>query len=178
MALTSVRHVPLFVIVNAPLVAVEISRLGEGWVSRSSSKSAGRILWTLGVDLSAGFRRLSFWAPALVAAVMMLTPANRWPSDFPDSRFPAALTRYESSRLSAARVFTSDQWGDYLIYRGWPHQRVFIDGRSDFYGPAIGNNGWYAMDVEFKFDNEAAPAELATLYVKQARPYPKSGDSE
>jgi hypothetical protein len=49
---------------------------------------------------------------------------------------------------------------------------------SAAYGPAIGNNGWYAMDVEFKFDNEAAPAELATLYVKQARPYPKSGDSE
>jgi len=49
---------------------------------------------------------------------------------------------------------------------------------SAAYGPAIGNNGWYAMDVEFKFDNEFAPAELATLYVKQARPYPKSGDSE
>ena len=49
---------------------------------------------------------------------------------------------------------------------------------SAAYGPAIGNNGWYAMDVEFKFDNEAAPAEMATLYVKQARPYPKSGDSE
>jgi len=49
---------------------------------------------------------------------------------------------------------------------------------SPAYGPAMGNNGWYAMDVEFKFDNEAAPAELAQLYVKQARPYPKSGDSE
>lgn len=35
---------------------------------------------------------------------------------------------------------------------------------------------WYAMDVEFKFDNQAAPAELATLYIKQARPYPKSGE--
>jgi len=53
------------------------------------------------------------------------------------------------------------------------HQRF-----SAAYGPGIGNNGWYAMDVEFKFDNEFAPAELATLYVKQARPYPKSGDSE
>ena len=52
------------------------------------------------------------------------------------------------------------------------------DRFSAAYGPAIGNNGWYAMDIEFKFDNEAAPAELATLYVKQARPYPKSGDSE
>jgi hypothetical protein len=28
------------------------------------------------------------------------------------------------------------------------------------------------MDVEFKFDDEAAPGTLPTLYVKQARPYP------
>jgi hypothetical protein len=34
------------------------------------------------------------------------------------------------------------------------------------------------MDVEFKFDNADAPAELARLYVKQARPYPDPGGSE
>jgi len=36
-------------------------------------------------------------------------------------------------------VFTSDQWADYLIYHFYPTQRVFFDGRSDFYGPAIGD---------------------------------------
>jgi hypothetical protein len=44
---------------------------------------------------------------------------------------------------------------------------------SAAYGPASGNNGWYAMDVEFKFDNDEAPAELAKLFVKQARPFPE-----
>lgn len=33
----------------------------------------------------------------------------------------------------------------------------------------------YAMDVEFKFDDEAAPGKAPTLYVKQARPYPGRG---
>jgi hypothetical protein len=47
------------------------------------------------------------------------------------------------------------------------------DRFSAAYGPAFGNNGWYAMDVEFKFDNDEAPAELAKLYIKQARPYPE-----
>jgi hypothetical protein len=46
---------------------------------------------------------------------------------------------------------------------------------SAAYGPASGNKGWYAMDVEFKFDDEAAPGAPATLYVKQARPYPGRG---
>ncbi|HVV86564.1 MAG TPA: PEP/pyruvate-binding domain-containing protein [Kofleriaceae bacterium] len=42
---------------------------------------------------------------------------------------------------------------------------------SPAYGPASGNDGWYAMDIEFKFDDEATPG-TPTLYVKQARPYP------
>lgn len=47
---------------------------------------------------------------------------------------------------------------------------------SPAYGPAAGNTGWYAMDIEFKFDDEADPGEPATLYIKQARPYPGRGD--
>lgn len=37
-----------------------------------------------------------------------------------------------------------------------------------------GNNAWYAMDVEFKFDDEATPGS-PTLFIKQARPYPGRG---
>ncbi|HYQ02029.1 MAG TPA: PEP/pyruvate-binding domain-containing protein [Polyangiaceae bacterium] len=47
---------------------------------------------------------------------------------------------------------------------------------SPAYGPAAGNKGFYAMDIEFKFSNEADPSKPATLYVKQARPYPGRGN--
>lgn len=46
---------------------------------------------------------------------------------------------------------------------------------TDAYGPGSGNTGWYAMDVEFKFDDEADPTVKPTLYIKQARPYPGRG---
>ncbi|MGC4090059.1 MAG: PEP/pyruvate-binding domain-containing protein [Polyangiaceae bacterium] len=46
---------------------------------------------------------------------------------------------------------------------------------SSAYGPAAGNRGFYAMDVEFKFDDEQAPSLPPTLFVKQARPYPGRG---
>src|SRR5260370_16536899 len=36
------------------------------------------------------------------------------------------------------RIFTSDQWGDYLTYRFYPRIRVFVDGRSDLFGPTLG----------------------------------------
>ncbi|HVW27827.1 MAG TPA: PEP/pyruvate-binding domain-containing protein [Polyangiaceae bacterium] len=47
---------------------------------------------------------------------------------------------------------------------------------SPAYGPASGNTGFYAMDCEFKFSNEADPSAPATLFVKQARPYPGRGN--
>jgi hypothetical protein len=47
---------------------------------------------------------------------------------------------------------------------------------SPAYGPASGNKGFYAMDCEFKFSNEADPTLPATLFVKQARPYPGRGN--
>jgi hypothetical protein len=175
MALAAVRHVPLFAIVSAPLVAVEISRLWEG--CRGSAKSVGGILWTVGADLSESFGRLSLWAPALVVGVMLLTPGDRWPRDFPASSFPSALTHEESSRLTAARVFTSDQWGDYLIYHGWPEQKVFIDGRSDFYGPEVGKDylrlmegrpGWEKLFRKYEIGVALVPREwpLAELLGK------------
>jgi hypothetical protein len=46
---------------------------------------------------------------------------------------------------------------------------------SEAYGPKAGNQGWYAMDIEFKFDDEDDPENPARLLVKQARPYPGRG---
>ncbi|WP_437854035.1 PEP/pyruvate-binding domain-containing protein [Sorangium sp. So ce363] len=46
---------------------------------------------------------------------------------------------------------------------------------SPAYGPAAGNTGWYALEVDFKFDDDANPDEPPTLYIKQARPYPGRG---
>jgi pyruvate, water dikinase len=43
---------------------------------------------------------------------------------------------------------------------------------SNAYGPGAGNYGWYAMDVEFKFDNEMDTSQPPSVVVKQARPYP------
>ena len=42
---------------------------------------------------------------------------------------------------------------------------------SAAYGPVAGNNGWYALEVDFKFDDEANPGQPPTCFIKQARPY-------
>jgi hypothetical protein len=47
---------------------------------------------------------------------------------------------------------------------------------SSAYGPGAGISGWYAMDVEFKLDNEGSSDGTSSLYIKQSRPYPKPGE--
>ena len=67
------------------------------------------------------------------------------------------------------RVLTSDQWADYLIYRLYPEQRVFFDGRSDFFGAALGSDyrklqacerPWRELLERYRFQIGAAAARL------------------
>jgi len=179
MALSSVRHIPLFGIVSVPLAAEAVSRWWEQVAARKPERSASRVLWTLGADLAPSFRRHSLWVAVLGAAAVWLTPASRWPQDFPAMLFPSDIVKAESSRLSAARVFTSDQWANYLIYHNWPRQRVFFDGRSDFYGPGVGDDylklmtgrrEWEAILRKYDINLALLPAGWPLASLLEGRP--------
>ena len=166
LALGSVRHVPVFAIVCAPLVASELSLLWESRARGAAPRSVLGILTAVARDSTRDFRRTSLAMPALAVAVILLVPASKWPRDFPELKFPVKMVRSQQERLVRARVFTSDQWADYLIYRGWPRQKVFIDGRSDFYGPAVGKQylqlanvqpGWEEVLDGWNFDVVLSP---------------------
>jgi hypothetical protein len=54
-------------------------------------------------------------------------------AQFNPKNFPVqALPFIRNAKFS--RLFTTDQWGDYLIYHLYPARRVYMDGRSDFFG--------------------------------------------
>jgi len=80
---------------------------------------------------------------------------------------PAAYLSHSSIIATGATVLSTTQLHQLGVALDAIHKRF-----SPAYGPAAGNTGWYAMDIEFKFDDEADPTMPATLYVKQARPYP------
>ena len=50
-----------------------------------------------------------------------------------------------------ARLMTTDQWADYMIYLN-PSQKVFVDGRSDFYGPEVGNEYIHLMNGQWDWE--------------------------
>ena len=177
MALVSARHVPIFLLAAAPAVAVALVE----WLDRAAHAGLpGRLQSALGslrrtasdmtaIERLARVPALSLVACALLAAAL-LSPAaaGKFHSAFDPRAFPVRAV--EALRGENARIFTSDQWGDYLIYRLYPDIRVFVDGRSDFYGGDLEQASLDVWNVRYDWqqklgrwgiDTVLAPAETA-----------------
>lgn len=174
-ALGSARHVPLFMIVSAPWVAEGATALWERYLAPAPRKSILGILASLGKDMTSCCQWTSAWIPVL-ALGFMFAPGDlvRWPKDYPEEKFPVRMVERYSERLALSRVLTMDQWADYLIYRHYPRQKVFVDGRSDFFGKDLGAEylhmvhghwDWASLLRKHNFDIVLSPVEwpLATL---------------
>jgi hypothetical protein len=144
-SLISVRHAPLYAAVAAPLIASEISEWWRASVAGLRKSSVLRILYQLGEDLAPGFRRTSVWPAVLVLSLVALDAPFKWPRDFPEIMFPTAMIHQHADLIASGRLLTPDQWGDYVIYSFYPRQKVYVDGRSDFYGEQLGQEYLHLM---------------------------------
>jgi hypothetical protein len=169
LALRSARHVPFFAIPAAPVLASAIARYWSLLAARAGGSSPLRIFWDLAQEFGR-HPRVSVWLPLSAAVVMAAVPAT----GFPEKIFPVQAVERSLQQLTPAatvpRILTSDQWADYLIFRLYPHQRVFFDGRSDFYGPAIGSDyrkllsgesPWRELLDRYHFDLALLPHDWA-----------------
>jgi hypothetical protein len=140
-AMRSARYIPLFAVVAAPLIAKYVAAWWEIRADLAPARSAQRVLWESSQALGTQWR-ITAWMPVLGALAMFAVLPKTGLADFPEWSFPVAAVQQNTSLLTSpeARVLTSDQWGDYLIYRLYPPTRVFFDGRSDFYGDALGDD--------------------------------------
>jgi hypothetical protein len=137
-SLISVRHAPLYAAVAAPLLASELSVWWKSQAAERKKTSILSILHQLGEDLTPNFGRSSVWPALAIVALVFVDAPIKWPRDFPSEAFPTAMVHENTKVLESGRLLTTDQWGDYIIYSFYPRQKVFIDGRSDFYGESLG----------------------------------------
>lgn len=179
-ALHAVRHATIFVLVAAPLIASVASEWFSRLAATQKKSSITGILHSLGMDTGVRFRRATWWPVAFVAGLsLMAAPTVKWPTDFPAEKFPLALMHEYRELFVHHRTLTSDQWADYLIYQSYPRQRVFVDGRSDFYGAKLGreymalfggNWGWEKTLAKYQFEVVLAPDDwpLTRLLARDA----------
>ena len=178
LALSSARHIPVFAAAVSPLVAMELTSWWKAWTDGKSRKSVPGILDAMAGDLIPGFRRVSLFPVLAVAALAMTGKPIEWPKDFPVQMFPIKMIHAHEAQIRAARLITTDQWADYLIYLH-PDQKVFVDGRSDFYGPEIGNEfvrlmggapEWERTLQKYGFNLALVPVDCALSQMLKRQP--------
>jgi hypothetical protein len=177
-ALISVRHVPLFVLVVVPIVAAEISIWWEGWIRDKARASVPKIINDLSKQIRKDFAPVTLCVPLFVLAVALASWV-RWPTDIFAAGAPARMIARHAQQIESGRIFTSDQWGDYLIFHYYPRMRVFFDGRSDFYGERIstdylrlwgGQHEWEQLLDQYRFDMVLCPVDWALASLLKYQP--------
>ncbi len=157
LALYSARNVEIFVLLAAVPVAEVISQglrelpdLGlAAWLRRALAATAAFTReWN---DLDAG----PHWPVASAVAMLALAalvyaphPPAACRAAYDAKSFPVAAAGQLEQSGVVGGVFTEDLWGGYLIYREYPRGRVFIDGRSDFYGADFAGKYMKAMGAQ------------------------------
>jgi hypothetical protein len=146
LSLVSGRNIPLFAILVSPLIAFAVT----SWVSELRNSEVDwlrRFAMTLNgffseVNVMEGIPRLHLVSGAAVWLAGSLLyaplPSPKFRAEYDAAAFPVRAVDELQKRNLTSRVFSSDDWSGYIIYRLYPRVRVFLDGRSDYYGPQLG----------------------------------------
>lgn len=161
LALFSARNIPIFAVVSAPGIGLAMGEWLEYAGSRWPERWLGKFTASL-AELETGLRTIANsderrpWHLVPCFAVLLVGLLLAHPggvkalrAGFDRNRFPvdaAGIIPHLGLRPTI-RLYSSWQWGGYLIYRVWPSISVFNDGRTDFYGPAFVEEGLRARDA-------------------------------
>ena len=81
------------------------------------------------------------WPIATILATLVIAASSNHPGSralmdahFSPNRMPVDAVNYVESNAIPGPILSPDYWGGYLIYRLYPHNKVVIDDRHDFYG--------------------------------------------
>jgi hypothetical protein len=177
-ALLAGRNIPIFAIVAAPIVASAI----DAWLKalpnlevaewlRTASRKFGRIVAEIAeIDAIPRFHITSVVGFVIVAALIYApAPPSRFRPVYDPESYPVgaiALLKKDPS----ARIFTIDDWGDYLIYRLYPTNRVFVDGRFDFYGDNFIQKYLDVMNVKYDWQETLSHFRINTILLPPSAP--------
>jgi hypothetical protein len=177
-ALLAARNIPIFAIVAAPPIAAVIQhallRIPElnvaAWL-RAVALKFNRVAEETGeTDAIPRLHLVSILAMLLLAALVYApNPPKRFRSEFDPKFYPAgALATLRSD--PAARIFTHDEWGDYLIYSLYPGHKVYVDGRSDFYGDDFEYKYIDVLSVKYDWEKTLGGFGVDTILMPPSAP--------
>jgi hypothetical protein len=169
--LLAARNIPIFVIVAAPIIAAALQQALDqaaeanvaGWVRTVAMRFNRLASQTAEKEAVSRWHLVSVAGFAMMAAVFFApNPPEKFRAEFDPDRYPeAALAVMRPD--SGARIFTNDEWGDYLIWSLYPNGRVFVDGRSDFYGNDFEDRYLDILRVKYGWEKTLAAFGVDTI---------------
>ncbi len=181
-ALLAARNIPLFTIVAAPPIAAMLAEWlaafprfeTAAWLRAAASRFNAISADLTGTDRIGRWHLMSAGQRGDVMLLFAPHPPAKFRAEFDPKRYPAsAVNKISRGALgvdAAAHIFTFDQWGDYLIYRLYPRMRVFVDGRSDFYGADFEQKYIDAMNVKYGWEDTLARFGVDTILLPPTAP--------
>ena len=173
LALLYGRNIPLFLLVASPWAAYTV----RGVLHRVKW-APGFERWAAAVaDISHDLRafervgRLHLASALAVLLVAALFAAGRpgFEAQFDPKQFPIEAVP-SLTAVSKSRIFTYDQWSDYMIYRFFPDTKVFMDGRSDFYGSDFVDTYLAIVNGGYNWESDLKRFRVDTVVLKPDAP--------
>ena len=140
-ALRSARHIPIFSLFAAPVLAKHLWAIAKdhGW-DKSLTGTEAR---PTGIKLLINI--------VLLIAPLALGVSRVWhfathQRNYTTLRNPVAAVEFLKSQRLPGPIYNRYGWGGYLIYQLYPEYRVYIDGRADVYGDAFFTETMHTYD--------------------------------
>jgi len=145
-ALRSARHIPIFALVAAPILAEQVWAVmsARGWDIRlfapEGSTPRSAVVFAL----------LLLLAPAALDVALVKHFVSNQPA-YEAMNYPRAAVNFIAEKQLPGPLYNRYGWGGYLIRRLHGEYPVYIDGRADVYGDSFmyeafnthdGGNGW------------------------------------
>ncbi len=176
-ALRSARMLPVAALILLPLANGSISDvLTYASLAPGLRRTLDRVL-DYGASLRAMDRTLSGAGLIPVLALVLFGIVHALRPGFPEDQFPVRASAAVGALPTDAKLFSSDKFGGYLIYRFAAQRKVYFDGRSDFYGAEFlksysrlvqARPGWQAEFVRQGFTHALLPPDYALVAALEA----------
>lgn len=150
MSLYSVRNMPLFAVITAPIYGALIQPWAEkvlNWAnpalgSRESENVLRGYVWVVSAVLFFGF---VLWRGIPI-------DQKGTGNVFLPDKMPVQAVDWLEENPQDGKMFNHFIWGGYILYRMWPDEVVFIDGQTDFYGEALMREYYEVIDLNANWE--------------------------
>ncbi|HEY1800008.1 MAG TPA: hypothetical protein VGG46_03650 [Terriglobales bacterium] len=160
-ALRSVRHIPIFVLVAAPILSSLVYAILQQWPGKKKEETHSPAKLVFNAAIMLGIALFVFWRITFIVRSQPSAEARD---------FPTAAVSFLAKDHPPAPLLNHYNWGGYLIWKLYPQYRVFVDGRADLYGDDFLNRLADIYYIRHNWEEEFAATHVCSVMLPPDAP--------